>query len=251
MDQRNYADYDRFVVATTLETLRPADVHVWVEDLDVGPDRLDRLTAFLSADELERAGRFRFRRDRDRFTAGRGRLRELLGQYLACRPGDVDFRYSAYGKPFITGSAGLRFNVSHSGPRVLFAFCRDAEVGVDVELLRAEAADDLVAERFFAEREVLDLRRLPPALRVRGFLSCWTRKEAYIKARGEGLSLPLQDFEVTLSPNEPPKLVRTAWSPGEPAEWRLHDLSHLCTDAVAALAIRGQPRNIVAVGEFP
>lgn len=238
------------MAGTTLEALRQRDVHVWVDSLDVAGDRLEQLTAFLSADELERARRFRFRSDRDRFAAGRGRLRELLGGYLALHPEDVCFQYSAYGKPSVTSSANLQFNVSHSGAQVLFAFGCDAEVGVDVELLRDQTADDLVAERFFAKREVTALRRLPPALQVRGFLSCWTRKEAYIKARGEGLSLPLQDFEVTLSPDERPRLLRTAWSATEAAEWRLHDLSHLCPGAVAALAVRGEARHVVAARDF-
>lgn len=238
------------MAGTTLEALRQRDVHVWVESLDVGPERLEQLTPFLSADEVERARLHRFRSDRDRFVAGRGRLRELLGSYLAQAPGEVCFEYSAYGKPSVVSRANLRFNVSHSGPRVLFVFCCDAEIGVDVELLRDGSDDALVAERFFAGREVSALRRLPPALQARGFLSCWTRKEAYIKARGEGLSLPLEDFEVTLSPDESPRLLRTAWSPTEAGEWRLHDLSHLCPGAVAALAVRGQPRQVVAACDF-
>ena len=238
------------MAGTTLEALRQRDVHVWVESLDVDGERLDELTAFLAADELDRARRFRFQRDRDRFVAGRGRLRELLGGYLSQAPAEVHLHYTAYGKPFVRSDVDLRFNVAHSGPRVLFAFRCGADVGVDVELLGPKAADDLVAERFFAGREVSDLRRLPPALQARGFLTCWTRKEAYIKARGEGLSLPLQDFEVTLAPDEPPRLVRTAWSATEAAEWRLHDLSDLCPGAVAALALRGEARQVVAAHDF-
>lgn len=223
-----------------MSSLRENEVHVWSRELGVDADRLEHLARVLSPDERERAGRFRFQRDRDRFISGRGQLRELLGRYLD-RPADaLSFRYSPYGKPAVDGLSELYFNVSHSGQRVLYAFSSTSEVGVDVELLRANALDGRVAEHFFAPREVQALRSLPSSLHVLGFLTCWTRKEAFIKARGEGLSLPLQDFEVTLTPGEPPKLLRTVWDPTEAEEWELRDLSELCPGAVAALAVRSQ-----------
>ena len=226
---------------------------MWVAGLDVPPSRLGFLAGLLSADERERAGRFHFPRDRDRFVAGRGQLRELLGRYLRRPPDGLRFRYSAYGKPGLEESGGLHFNVSHSGHMVLYALTRCADVGVDVELERPGLADDRIPERFFAPREVAALRRLPPAQQVRGFLTCWTRKEAFIKARGEGLSLPLHDFEVTLAPGEEPRLLRTAWAPAEAAKWSLRDLSDYCPGAVAALAVRAvSPRiEIRARGADP
>jgi 4'-phosphopantetheinyl transferase len=225
-------------------SLEEHEVHVWSRDLDVASDRLEHLAGLLSPDERERASRFRFQRDRDRFVSGRGQVRELLGCYLGEPAGKLRFRYSPYGKPALDGLAELHFNVSHSGHRALYAFSLTSEVGVDVELLRPEAVDGRVAERFFAPGEIDALRRLPPDLQLLGFLTCWTRKEAFIKARGEGLSLPLQDFEVTLTPGKPPRLLRTAWALSEAAEWELRDLSELCPDAVAALAVRTQGTDL-------
>jgi len=218
-------------------------VHVIAGDLDLGEDRLAEVGRFLAPEELDRASRFRFARDRNRFTAGRGLLRELLGGYLGVRPEQVAFSYGPYGKPALAGRQ-LFFNVSHSGATVVFAFCRGAEVGVDVERLGNGCDDESVARRFFARREVEELFGLPPARRPRAFLTCWTRKEAYIKARGEGLSLPLQEFQVTLVPGEPPRLVRTDWEPSEASEWRIHDLWGI-PDTVAALAVRGHEVPLV------
>jgi 4'-phosphopantetheinyl transferase len=225
-------------------SLEEHEVHVWSRGLDVTPHRLEHLASYLSADEHERASRFRFQRDRDRFVSGRGQLRELLGRYLGKPPRKLRFRYSSYGKPALDDSHELRFNVSHSRHRALYAFGLGAEIGVDVELLRPEAMDGRVAERFFAPREVEALRQLPATLQVLGFLTCWTRKEAFIKARGEGLSLPLQDFEVTLAPGDPPRLLHTAWDPAEAEEWELRDVSELCPGGVAALAVRAQGAEI-------
>ena len=147
----------------------------------------------LSDDECERAARFRFDRDRRRFVAGRSALRSLVGSYLDVAPDEVAFEYGPQGKPFVPG-ATLSFNVSHSGGQAVYAFGSGLEVGVDVELLDHARYGDDVAERFFSPQEVATLRGLAPAMRPDAFLRCWTRKEAFIKARGEGLSLPLDEF---------------------------------------------------------
>ena len=214
-------------------------------DLDVDAMRLRELAGFLSEDERERAARFYFSRDRDRYIAGRGRLRELLGLYIGLPPDRVRFRYGPFGKPELAHAVSIFFNVSHSGHRALLGFSR-SPLGVDLELLRPELVDLEVAEHFFAPAEVEALSRVPPSLQVRSFLACWTRKEAFVKAHGEGLSLRLQDFEVTLGPDEEVRLLRTAWRRAEASEWRLYDLSMLTEDSVAALAVRGEEHRIVA-----
>jgi 4'-phosphopantetheinyl transferase len=144
--------------------------------------------------------------------------------------------------------AELWFNVTHSGALALFAFTTRAEVGLDVELddaLRPDLAPDLVAERFFSPREVLALRSVPEPLRARAFLTCWTRKEAFIKARGDGLSLPLDSFDVTLGDGSPAVLLRTAWSEEEPGRWQLQDLSEPERGYIAALAIRSEGCRVI------
>jgi 4'-phosphopantetheinyl transferase len=222
--------------------LRPRD-DIQVVTVDLDSDGFDERA--LSEDEQERATRFYFERDRRRFVAARSVLREALAQYLGSAPADLVFEYGPQGKPSLPG-AGVSFNVSHSGPVGLFAFAPGFELGVDVELLdHARADDQRVAERFFSALEVRVLRACAPETRAHAFLRCWTRKEAFIKGRGEGLSLPLQDFDVEFAAGEPPELLRTAWSADEPREWTICDLSDLVDGAVAALAVRAREVHVV------
>jgi 4'-phosphopantetheinyl transferase len=217
--------------------LPEAELHVWRASLDRPPAIAEKLEAVLSPDERARAGRFYAPALGARYVIGRGLLRVLLGLYLGAAGAEIEFIYGQHGKPLL-GRAGPWFNLAHSGPEALFAFSSSAEVGVDVELADRERASGRVAERFFAPGEVQRLRALPRAVQPRAFLCCWTRKEAFIKARGDGLSLPLNSFEVTLDPDEPPAVVRTAWSTSEPAQWSLVDLSDPGGRIVAAAAGR-------------
>ena len=228
-----------------LSTFAHDEVHVWTASLDPEPRALRRLEQTLSDDEHLRAERFRFERHRRRYIAGRALLRTLLGGYLQRRPGEIEFGYGPYGKPYLLGDDAVSFNLAHSGDRALYALGRNLEIGVDVELMRREPARHSVPEHFFAHAEVAKLRALPDELQTAAFLRCWTRKEAYMKARGEGMALPLHDFEVTLTVEEAPALVSTAWSRTEPREWSLYDLSESCPGCAAAMAHRGGKRNIV------
>lgn len=239
-------------IVETASALGTSTVHVYAADLDAMHVDDD----LLSEDEIERASRFRFERDRRRFTAGRSTLRRLLARYVDACPADFSFEYGAYGKPDVPGSP-VSFNISHSGSSALFAFGPRFELGVDVELLDYALVDDLlVAKRFFSPHEIEVLRAQAPTARPRAFLRCWTRKEAFVKARGDGLSLPLHDFDVGFGMGERPALLRTAWSLHEPEEWTLEDVSHLFPrvvsglfpKAVAALAIRSPDVRIVPVG---
>lgn len=196
------------------------------------------LGSLLAADESERAGRFRFQRDRSRYVVGRGLLRVLLGRYLATDPGEIRFVYGPYEKPALAG-AGPRFNLSHSGSVALLAFSSVGELGIDVERDEVDLAREQIPERFFSVAEVNALRALPRPLQSRAFLSCWTRKEAFLKARGDGLNLALDSFDVTLAPGQPVAIVRTAWSDEEPTEWSLKDVSDPHHGYIAAVASRG------------
>jgi 4'-phosphopantetheinyl transferase len=224
----------------------PADeVHIWIASLDVSPARRDELERLLSDDERERARRFRFDRDRHRYIAGRGQLREALSRYVGEQPAGLRFRYGPHDKPYLVGD-GPHFNLSHSGPVMLLALSSAAEVGIDVELDVQDLARERIAERFFSPGEVRALRALPAALQARAFLHCWTRKEAFIKARGDGLSLALDSFDVTLAPGKPTRLVRTAWSREEPEEWQFADLSDQEHGFIAAVACRSKGWRAVA-----
>jgi 4'-phosphopantetheinyl transferase len=184
-------------------------IHVWSASLVTDEVTLRSLEATLVDEERERARRFIFERDRDRYVAARGILRDLLGQYLRCAPRSIEFAYGPYGKPAIAGAAsrsGICFNLSHSHSLVVVAIGREQEVGIDVELIRAEFASEAIAKRYFSAKEIDELSRLPAELRTEGFFLCWTRKEAYIKAKGDGLQIPLDSFDVSLSPGRPATL---------------------------------------------
>jgi len=214
-------------------------VHVWRAPLDPPEMTVARLAETLSEDERQRANRFVFERDRRRFTVARGVLRSLLARYLGSSPDRLRFSYGPFGKPGLaegSGTGPLCFNASHSGDLALYAVTVGREVGVDVERIRSNFALEQVAERFFSPREVAALRDLAPENRPLGFFNCWTRKEAYIKARGAGLSLPLDRFDVSLAPGEPAALLTTLDDPGEASRWSLRALS-LESGTVAALAV--------------
>jgi 4'-phosphopantetheinyl transferase len=233
-------------VSWELPPSRPAlpgdEVHVWRARLDAPPERVRRLLDLLAPDERVRAGRFHFRRDEDRFVVARGLLRTILGGYLNSGPERLRFEYGAQGKPALApehNPAGLRFNVSHSEGVALYAVTRGREVGVDVERVSARVECEEIAGRFFSPREVARLRALPEALREAAFFDCWTRKEAYIKARGEGLSLPLDGFDVSLAPGEPAALLANRLDPAEVSRWSLRELRPWPGFA-AAVAVEGR-----------
>jgi 4'-phosphopantetheinyl transferase len=199
------------------------------------------LAQALSYDEAIRAGRFRFERDRRRFVVARGVLRIILGRYTGFEPSQLRFRYGERGKPYLSASFGsytLHFNVSHSHELALYAVTRDYEVGVDLEYIRPIPDAEQIAERFFSTRENVALRAIPVDLKYEAFFTCWTRKEAYIKARGEGLSLPLDQFDVSLAPGEPARLLHTRDNPQEARRWSLVDVAP-DSQYAGAVAIQG------------
>lgn len=181
--------------------LAPDEVHSWCASLDVPPEASARLYATLSFDERNRSARFRFERDRQRFIVAHGVLRDLLGCYLRTQPGRINYVYNAFGKPDLSPEFGsrLRFNLSHSAGLALIAIAADSNVGVDLECLRAQPDYAAIARRFFSAAEADQLTALPSHLFAEAFIGCWTKKEAYLKARGDGLAGPLDGFTVPLS----------------------------------------------------
>jgi len=225
------------------ELLAAEEIHIWQATLDVGEEQARRWSQLLSEDERERAARFRFDVHRIRYIAGRAQLRMLLAGYLDASPTELVFSYGPNDKPSLAAPAPF-FNLSHSEALALYAVTRDAEVGVDVELYDAAFPSRGIPERFFAPDEVRALRALPEDRQPRGFLELWTRKEAFIKARGDGLSLALDSFSVTLGQDRP-SLVRTGWSQDEPGQWTLLDLSDKDGEFIAAVAAKTKEWRVV------
>ena len=219
------------------------EVHVWLARLNQLEDKTQALFATLTQEELDRAARFHFMKDRLRFIRTRGILRALLARYLKLEAQSLRFDYNAYGKPSLAGldeqASALRFNLSHAHELALYAFTRGREIGIDVEHVRQDFAGEEIAERFFSAHEVAALRALSPSERVQGFFNCWTRKEAYIKARGEGLSLPLDKFDVSLATGDEVALLAVRDEPQELRRWRLRELM-LEDGYAAALAVEGE-----------
>ncbi len=217
--------------------LEGGEIHVWKAWLDCGVEPLRRLEATLCTAEIARAERFFEKRDRNGFVAARGILREILGRYIGRPAGELEFDYSERGKPSVRAEKGresVEFNVSHSGGIGLFAFAARGSVGVDVEKIRPGVSNIEIAERYFSPQEVKELQALAPALRNEAFFLCWTRKEAYIKARGEGLHIPLESFSVSLTPGAPEALVSE-----DSTNWKLQSLS-VAEEYVGALVGAGQ-----------
>jgi 4'-phosphopantetheinyl transferase len=206
--------------------LPPEEVHVWRVSLDVPEGCLADLRGCLAADELARADRFHFEQHRRRFVAARGSLRTVLARYLACDPAELRFRYGAHGKPALAdaGALDVRFNLSHSGDGTVLAVTRGRDLGIDLERLRSFDNFEDLAGRFFAPREVAALAEVPAGERVRAFFACWTRKEAFIKASGEGLARPLDGFVVSLRAGEPARLLDVEDDPEEASRWSFREL---------------------------
>jgi 4'-phosphopantetheinyl transferase len=207
-------------------SLADTDVHVWLVRLDQ-PSARAMFRPVLSEDEKTRADRFYTEELRLRFTVARGVLRHLLGSYLRARPEAIVFDYGARGKPSLSGKSegpGIRFNISHSKGLALMAFTLGRELGVDIEYINTEFETESIAGNYFSPTEVEALFALPREARIEAFFNCWTRKEAYIKATGEGLSCPLDAFDVTLTPGEPAALLATRVESQEAANWSMRSL---------------------------
>jgi len=189
--------------------LHENEMHIWRAWLDVDDREFARLSSYLSQDELLRADRFVFSKDRHHFTVARGRLRELLGIYLKRLPESFQFRTGRYGKPTLSEDLPVRFNLTHSYGLALYGFSLNRELGIDVEKIRPEFASKEIAERYFSAAEQRELSQLPTEMHTDAFFLCWTRKEAYVKAHGDGLQIPLDSFDVSLTPGEPVLLRST------------------------------------------
>jgi 4'-phosphopantetheinyl transferase len=223
------------------------EVHVWYEDFALlSAVEISQNSQILSADETEKARRFRFEKDRNNYINARSWLRKIIGNYLQIHPASLRFGYGEHGKPWLKNEAGnphfLQFNLSHSEGVVICAIVQERAVGIDVEALRAEDSYDKIAENFFSKNERQALQTIAPEFQAAAFFNIWTRKEAYLKARGDGLIFPLDEFDVSANSDEA-KLESVHHFPEENQRWTLYHLSPK-PNFVGALAVEGKPNKI-------
>jgi 4'-phosphopantetheinyl transferase len=239
--------------------LTNGDVHVWLISALEPPVSPDQLSATLSPAEARRAERLVRTEDRERFVIGRGLLRRLLASCMSMEPRHVELADGPHGKPCMAPGSGrdeLQFNVAHSGAWIAIALAAGRAVGVDIEQIRVLADAEALAARFFSASEAAALNRQPAALRLEAFFACWTRKEAILKAVGAGLTFPLDRFEVTVDPTEPPRVVSVGGFRDAASGWTLANLSPGAgyIGAVATFGAHGTPtvrRWTTADGELP
>jgi len=227
-------------------SLQTNDVHVWRASLETGKQQHQMYERILSGEERERASRFHFEKDRIRFIVTRGILRSLLSDYLTIDAGKVSFVYGPYGRPELSAglsSVPIRFNASHSHGLALFAFTLNRDIGVDIEYILRDISIDDIAGRFFLPNEKSALDMLPSNMKKKAFFACWTRKEAFLKATGKGLSFGLGRVEVPMNPESPASLLSIGGSKEDATLWSLHDIA-AAPDYAAAIAVKGHGCNI-------
>ena len=230
----NNPELVEWLPASAKPPLPPDEVHCWRASLNCNDVILSKLEATLSSDEKSRAGRYVFDSDRKHFIVARGILRQLLGAYMNLPPAQLRFCYGPQGKPELDPEhfqSAPRFNLSHSHGLALYAFSHGRELGIDIEKVAPDFAGDDIAKKFFSATELAELRNLPPEQRDEGFFLCWTRKEAYIKARVGGLQIPLHSFTVSLAPGKPESLQSI-----DSSRWTLRGLQPMPEYAAAIVA---------------
>ena len=208
--------------------LSDRELHVWNARFDPANAWPEQPARLLSDDEMERAERFHFDKDRADFIHARGVMRMLLGRYLDVPPAEVTFRYGRTGKPELSPEfrdTSLQFNLSHSHGQLLFAIARHCAIGVDIEMIRPDTDIESIAERFFSFAETEQLRAVNGLGKRTAFFNGWTRKEAYLKARGEGIGEGLDQFAVSLIPGKPARLLFDRRDPDAVSRWSIHDLA--------------------------
>lgn len=219
------------------------EIHAWHLNIKDHLDRLETYKGLLDKEEKEKAHRFRFDKDYNCSIIARGVLRILLGDYLQRPPAKITFAYGASGKPEIDGDTTIKFNISHARDAIVFGFVHNDAIGVDIEFMDEKIDTMQIAKHFFSKEEIAALHAQPENKRVEAFYNCWTRKEAFIKAVGEGLSFPLDQFVVSLKPAIKAQLLETKWDQEEKKKWMLESFTPE-KKYVSALALRGKVSDI-------
>lgn len=224
------------------------EIHIYRINLKKFDNCIDEPAVLLSADEISKAGNYKFEKDRFTYTACRKFLRKILSGYVSESPDMINFSYSEHGKPFLRDSP-VKFNLAHSNFQVVYAVSIDTEVGIDIEYKKKIPDAFHIAERFFSQYEKDDLKKVAGEKTEEVFYNCWTRKEAFIKATGKGLSMPLDEFSVSILPGEKPELLWLKSNPEDVKEWSLFDI-HVSTDYKASLAVRKKGLRITYKDDF-
>jgi 4'-phosphopantetheinyl transferase len=217
------------------------ETHVWLLSCRQPRSMLDEFWQLLDKAERLRANRFHFDRDRDRFIASRAQVRRVLAEYLCCAPAEIAYDLAERGKPRLAEqhASSIRFNQSISGDWAVLALAPGRELGVDIERIDSLRADREMVNGFFAPGEVCALEALQEDQWLPGFFNCWARKEAFIKATGEGLSRPLDSFEVSIAPQQPPSLLSVQGYEDASDHWRMAELAEVPGYA-SALVVTGE-----------
>lgn len=222
-------------------TLKNNEVHVWLNNLDLPEDRVRQLANILSPDELERAERYKFQKHKQRFIVARSILRKILSTYLNLEAERLEFNYSDRGKPFLANIArqdSLQFNLSHSQELAIYAITKNLKIGIDLEYLRPMPDAENIAKRFFSANEYTWISNFAGDAQTEAFFRCWTAKEAYLKATGEGISGSLESIEVDLTE---PNLIKIKQNDRLNSDWLLHNFmprsNYMATVAVENRAI--------------
>lgn len=230
------------IIITEKIILHENEVHIWKVNLEDNISDIEYFRSILSDDEIKRADRFYFEKDRNNFTIARGLLRIILSEYIKLKPEKIIFSYNEFGKPGIEENLNgqkITFNISHSKNLALYAVSQKRNIGVDIEFMREKVLFREIAERFFSDNEIKELFSLPEEIHKEAFFNGWSRKEAYIKAKGKGLAIPLSEFDVSLSPVKPAKLLETR---DEKQSWYDYTLYELKVD-------NGYKAALVAMGK--
>lgn len=214
-------------------------LHLWSASLLISDKKEQEYRTILADYELVKADKFHFIKDRKAYIASRGLLRILSGKYLKSKPESVEFKYSEYGKPSYLVATNLNFNLSHSGGRMLVGFVEDLKIGVDIELVRTNFDVLEIAANYFSKKENEALNKIRSDEKEKAFFRCWTRKEAFVKAEGSGLSFPLDKFSVSLDKDNEAILLETKWDSNEKHKWGLFSLAPY-KQYLAAVAIKGK-----------
>ncbi len=233
-------------MSDSLSDLASDALYVWCIRLDQSEAVVRTLEAHLCADEARRASRYRRDLDRTRYIVAHGALRELLAGYTRQTPRDISFGTTAKGKPFLVDDRGeqpFQFSLSHSGEWAVVGLALSVELGIDIEQIDPDVKAEAVAQRFFSRSESEALRNVPPEQRTIAFFSTWTRKEAYVKARGVGITDRLSSFSVSVDPERIPILLADSMDPHGPRHWRIYDLD-VAAGYAAAIAAHGATHTI-------
>lgn len=223
--------------------LNDKEAHVWLVNIDQQTHKINNYWRVLNSEEQQKANLFKFEKDRSCYIIARAVLRILLGNYLAKPPESIVFKTIKNGKPFVYNSKDVQFNISHSKNCILLGFVKKHQIGIDVEYTKRPIEVELIAKSFFAEEEVNNLLALDKCYQNEAFYNCWTRKEAFIKALGDGLAFPLNEFVVSLDCEKTAILLNTKWNEKEKENWTLEAIQ-VQKNYTAAMAIKGK---IVAI----